>query len=106
MKVLVPKYIITCDDDFRILQDHAILFDTHIEKLIPLKELSISPNDEIISVPNYVALPAFINTHTHLEFSINKARLKYGDIISWLGRVLAQREALLKKLNKGVIKRA
>lgn len=106
MKVLVPKYIITCDDDFRILQDHAILFDTHIEKLIPLKELSISPNDEIISVPNYVVLPAFINTHTHLEFSINKARLKYGDFISWLGSVLAQREALLKKLNKGVIRRA
>ena len=106
MKVLVPKYIITCDDDFRILQDHAILFDTHIEKLIPFKELSISPNDEIISAPNYVAMPALINTHTHLEFSVNKARLKYGDFISWLGSVLEQREFLLKKLNKGAIRRA
>ena len=106
MKVLVPKYIITCDDDFKILQDYAIIFDKHIQKIIPLKELSISPNDELISVPNYVAMPALINAHTHLEFCTNRARLKYGDFVPWLSSVIGQKEILLKKLNRGAVRRA
>ncbi len=96
MKILTADYILTCDDDFSIIEDGAVCFN---EKIIEVGE-----KDEVIKnnpyaivkhlSPNSVIMPGLINTHTHLEYSANKTTLIYGDFIKWLQSVIANRDKL------------
>lgn len=98
MKILVSDYILTCDDEFRIIKDGAICFD---EKIVEIgKANDVIKNNPYAKVkklsPNSVIMPGLVNTHVHLEFSANKTTLAYGDFIKWLKSVIAKRDILKK----------
>ena len=67
MKILKCKYILCCDESFKVLENHAIIFDKKIEKILPndeLKSLGILDSAQVFSTP--IAMPALFNAHTHL----------------------------------------
>ena len=96
MKIITADYVLTCDEDFSIIEDGAVCFDENI--------IEVGKKDEVIKnnpyaivkhlSPNSVIMPGLVNTHTHLEYSANKTTLMYGDFIKWLQSVIANRDKL------------
>lgn len=107
MKIISASYILTCNDDFEILEDYAICFDKMILEIDKVKDLCLKyPNAELINLPqNSVLMPGLINPHVHLEFSANKNSLKYGSFISWLNSVIKKRDDLLASCDDIVIEK-
>ncbi|EAK9945197.1 metal-dependent hydrolase [Campylobacter lari] len=105
MFIIAPKIILTCDDDFNILEDKAILFDDKILEIDSLENLQKSyPQAKLIPTPkDTLLLPAFINPHTHLEFSANNGNLAFGDFLKWLDSVFNNREQLNEKAKEKLI---
>ena len=106
MKIISPKWIITCDDDVTILQNHSIVF---YDKIIEIAQTDLLiakyPNITKIEIPqNSVMMPGLINPHIHFEFSKNKSTLEYGSFIGWLNSVIANREQLIENLTKDDLK--
>ncbi len=95
MRILRAKWVLVCDENFKILKDGAIVFD---EKIIEVCAFASAvrkyPQAEILDFSGDIAMPAFINPHVHLEFSANKGTLHYGDFLDWLGSVIASRQQL------------
>ena len=95
MRILRAKWVLVCDENFKILKDGAIVFD---EKIIGVCAFASAarkyPQAEILDFSGDIAMPAFINPHVHLEFSANKGTLRYGDFLDWLGSVIASRQQL------------
>ncbi len=105
MNFLTSDWIVICDEQFKIIQDGAIVFD---EKIIALdtKEniLQQYPNENFIyQGEGSVIMPGLINSHVHLEFSANKMTLKYGNFISWLFSVIEKRDELIEKATTELI---
>ncbi len=97
MKILRADFLITCKDDFEIIEDGVIFFD---ENIIDIKKYTeVEQKDYNIEYlgENSVILPGLVNPHVHLEFSANKTTLSYGDFITWLGSVIINREELIEK---------
>lgn len=90
MKIINASYILTCNDDFEILENHAICFDKTILDIDKLENLEQKyPEAEVTNLPkNSVLMPGLINPHVHLEFSSNKTSLQYGSFITWLNSVI------------------
>lgn len=107
MKILKAGTILTCNNDFEILQNKAIAFDSQIlaiDDFIVLQKLY--PEAQILDFSNDIVMPAFINSHTHLEFSANRTDLSYGDFIVWLKSVIKNRENLSKEATDKLIDEA
>ena len=103
MKIISSKYTYI-DGEYK--KDVAVAFDKKIVKIAPLSDLKTEfTNAQLIKYPdNSVLYPGFINPHVHLEFSANRATLKYGDFMSWLYSVIKNREDLVANLNNNLIK--
>ena len=95
MRILRAKWVLACDENFKILKEGAIVFD---EKIIEVCAFACAarkyPQAEILDFSGDIAMPAFINPHVHLEFSANKGTLHYGDFLDWLGSVIVSRQQL------------
>ena len=104
MKLICSDFIITCDDNFNIIENGAILFDKNIKKVATKEELlKESPEAELIELEkNSVIMPSFSNPHVHLEFSGNKTTLKYSKFIDWLNSVIEHREDLIEKCSNTI----
>lgn len=105
MNILASDYILTCNDDFTVLRNQAVCFDTHIQD-IDTKEnlLKKYPNATVQDFgKNSVIMPGLINPHVHLEFSANKTALAYGNFITWLQSVIAKRDDLSATCNEEMI---
>lgn len=100
MKLVSSDFIITCNNEFEIIQNGAILFDEKIIEIGDKRELRKKFNDiELIELePNSVIMPSFVNAHLHLEFSSNKTTLKYSNFMQWLNSMIKNREELIEKL--------
>jgi len=107
LKIIEASYLMTCNEKFEILKNQAICFDEKILELGKTKDLKAKyPDAKIIKLkPNQVILPGLINPHVHLEFSSNKGNLKFGNFISWLNSVIANREEILENSTNEVIQR-
>ncbi|MCD8477267.1 MAG: amidohydrolase family protein, partial [Sulfurospirillum sp.] len=96
MTLITADFVLTCNEQFEIIEEGAVLFDAHIlevGKASTLKEKH--PTVTCIETPkNSVLLPGLINSHVHLEFSANQSMLRYGDFIPWLQSVIAHRDEL------------
>ncbi|DAB32961.1 MAG TPA: amidohydrolase, partial [Sulfurospirillum sp. UBA11407] len=80
MNLITADFILTCNDNFEIIKDGALVFEKEIleigEKQTLLEKY---PNAKRIDSPkNSVLLPGLINPHVHLEFSANTTTLHYG----------------------------
>ncbi|WP_297914592.1 metal-dependent hydrolase [uncultured Campylobacter sp.] len=95
MRILRAKWVLACDENFKILKDGAIVFDEKIIEVCAFASAARKyPQAEILDFSGDIAMPAFINPHVHLEFSANKGTLRYGDFLDWLGSVIASRQQL------------
>lgn len=96
MTLITADFILTCNETFEIIEEGAVLFDTHILEIGKSEELKAKhPTVTVIETPkNSVILPGLINAHVHLEFSANQSMLRYGDFIVWLQSVIKHREEL------------
>ncbi|HJE02593.1 aminofutalosine deaminase family hydrolase [Aliarcobacter thereius] len=107
MKIIRVKYLLTFDNDFRIIKDGAVVFDDKIIEVATYNFIRRKyPHLEAISLEkNSVLMPGLINSHIHLEFSANKTTLKYGNFYSWLNSVIKFRENLINKAKTPLIKK-
>lgn len=107
MKILLAKYILTCDENFTILHDKAIVFDDKIIEICDFKNAvkKYGNEAEILDYRNDFLMPAFINPHIHLEFSANRTTLEYGDFLKWLKSVINSRDELSKEAKNAAIKK-
>ncbi|EOI8474940.1 aminofutalosine deaminase family hydrolase [Campylobacter jejuni] len=96
MFIAAARYLFLCDEDFTILENQAFVFEDKILELGELDNLRKKyPKAKIIKTPkNSVILPAFINPHTHLEFSANSTTLHFGEFLIWLKSVINSRSML------------
>ena len=95
MRILRAKWVLVCDENFKILKEGAIVFDKKIIEVCAFASAARKyPQAEILDFSGDIAMPAFINPHVHLEFSANKGTLRYGDFLDWLGSVIASRQEL------------
>lgn len=96
MTLITADFVLTCNEDFEIIEEGAVLFDANILEVGKSAELKEKhPNVTVIETPkNSVILPGLINSHVHLEFSANQSMLRYGDFIPWLRSVIKHREEL------------
>lgn len=96
MFLISAKYVFVCDESFKVLENAAFVFDEHIREVGKFELLAKKyPGAKIIQTPeNSLILPAFINPHTHLEFSANATTLHFGDFMLWLNSVMNSREKL------------
>ncbi len=105
MEVLTSNWIFTSDKNNSIIENGAIVFDEKIQDINTIKNLKEKypkltfPNPE----ENSVLMAGLINSHVHLEFSGNTTTLKYGNFMSWLNSVIANREELIEKANTKLI---
>ncbi|TQR29357.1 metal-dependent hydrolase [Campylobacter sp. MIT 99-7217] len=105
MNIIEARYIFLCDEDFSILENKAFVFDEKIIEIANLKDLQKKyPQAKHIKTPkNSLILPAFINPHTHLEFSANASNLEFGDFLIWLKSVISCRDFLSKEAKEELI---
>ena len=105
MKIIKTDYILTPN---RVLSKKCVAFDEKIVGIDDFESLKKRFQDaKVIDCgKNSCLLPGFINLHTHLEFSSNRATLKYGDFLVWLNSVIKNREELIKSCDFNCIDKA
>ena len=105
MNILSAKWVITCDKNFSIIENGAIVFTDKIIDIDTIQNIKKKyPKEEVLeAVNNSVLMPGLINSHVHLEFSANSTTLKYGNFLAWLNSVLKNRETLIEKATNKLI---
>ncbi|MGB5867570.1 MAG: aminofutalosine deaminase family hydrolase, partial [Arcobacteraceae bacterium] len=105
MKFISAKWLLTCNNEFTIIENGAIAFDEKIIDIGTIDEFEIKYKNETIEYlgENSVLMPGLINSHVHLEFSANKTTLQYGNFVKWLFSVMQNREELIEKATKELI---
>ncbi len=98
MKIIISDYILTFDEELRILKNYAIAYEKKIIEIDAKEKLLKKYPDAKVKKyeKNSVLLPGLINVHIHLEYIKNKTRLEYGEFIKWLKSVVKYREELVK----------
>ncbi len=105
MRLLKADWVLTCDDEFDVIEDGAIVFDQKIIDVgssLYIEEKYLDLEVEYLG-ENSVLMPGLINSHVHLEFSGNKTTLEYGDFLQWLNSVIINREELVEKATQDLI---
>lgn len=105
MNILSAKWVITCDENFSIIKNGAIVFNDKIVDIDTIDNIKKKyPNNELIEPEdNSVLMPGLINSHVHLEFCANSTTLKYGNFLSWLNSVIKNRDTLIEKATNKLI---
>ncbi len=105
MKFLYADWLLTCNNEFTIIQNGAIAFDETILDIGTIDDFRNKYANEDIEYlgKNSVIMPGLINTHVHLEFSANKTTLQYGNFVKWLFSVIEHREEVIEKATKELI---
>ena len=105
MKIISANWVVTCDENNRIIKNGAVVFDDKIVEIDTLLNIEKKyPDIEILKLEkNSVLMPGLINSHVHLEFSSNTTTLKYGNFMSWLNSVIKSRDDLINKADKKLI---
>src|SRR5574344_1286877 len=107
MKILKAKYLLTFDENFKVIKDGAVVFDDKILEVATYSYIKRKyAHLEVVDLgANSVLMPGLINSHLHLEFSANKTTLKYGNFYDWLNSVIKYREPLINKAKTSLIKK-
>lgn len=108
MFIISARYIFLCDEAFGILENQGFAFEDKILEFGTVDTLKHKyPKAKIIKTPkNSLILPAFINPHTHLEFSANSYTLHFGQFLPWLKSVMTHRQNLSEKAKEDLTLKA
>lgn len=86
--------IITGDRSGGILSNHAVVIEgNRIARMVPTQELRPAATDELIDAPELVAIPGFIQTHTHLCQTLFRGLADDLELLDWLQRKIFPFEA-------------
>ena len=85
-KLIHAKWIITCEDKNRILEDHALAIkDGKIYAILPAKEAEKKYSaDSQIHYSSHAVLPGFINSHTHIAMNVFRGLADDLGLMDWL----------------------
>lgn len=85
-KLLIPKLILTVNENSDILKGFAAEIDQGIiSKLAPLSEFNLSNYDgEIFFFPNLTLIPGFVQTHVHLCQTLFRGLAEDMELLDWL----------------------
>lgn len=85
-QLLHAKWLITCEENNQILEDHAIAIkDGKIHAILPFdKAKTIYQAATTTSLPNHVITPGFINTHTHIAMNVFRGLADDLSLMDWL----------------------
>lgn len=88
MIVISPKYIITMNRNYEILNNHSVLINGNrikkIDKTEKLEQYAKANNIKIISAADEVLIPGFIQTHIHLCQTIFRGLADDLELLDWL----------------------
>ena len=103
--ILHPHYLYT-SEGYR--SDRAVAFDETIRAVDTPEALRERfPESKLVELgERSILYPGFINVHVHLEFSANRAKLRYGDFMAWLHSVIEERDELLNEATDAVMEQA
>ncbi|MCX7875770.1 MAG: amidohydrolase family protein [Melioribacteraceae bacterium] len=85
-KIIIPKNIVTVNNENEILKNNAILVeDGLIKEFIPINNLSNISNElEIHNYENYTLVPGFVQTHIHLCQTLFRGLADDLELLDWL----------------------
>lgn len=89
-QLIHAKWIVTCEDHNRILQDHALaLKDNKIYAILPSKEANTLYHPESEShYHSHVIMPGLINSHTHLPMNAFRGFADDLELLDWLNNYI------------------
>lgn len=84
--LIIPKEIVTVDNQNRILKNHAIeIIDNQIEAIHNLNNFEIEKFDgEVVNYPELTLIPGFIQTHIHLCQTLFRGLADDLELLDWL----------------------
>lgn len=104
MQILKTTKMINFGKNVEISSNKAVAFDEKIVEIGDFESLKAKFSGAKVSQINQsVLMPAFINPHTHLEYSANSATLVYGDFLKWVESVVKNRSKISKDSNNELI---
>lgn len=84
--IIIPKQIVTADNQNKVFKDHAVeIVDGIISKIFPLKEFkSNNYEGNIVRRDNYTLVPGFVQTHIHLCQTLFRGLADDMELLDWL----------------------
>lgn len=84
-KVIIPKLIVTADENNSILKNTAVVFeDNLITEFIPIDKLVLSAYEKIYLFENLTLVPGFVQTHIHLCQTLFRGLADDLELLDWL----------------------
>lgn len=105
MNFISSDWIVTCDTNFTIIKNGAIVFNETIIDIDTKENIEKKYPNSVFEYQGEgsVLMPGLINSHVHLEFSANKTTLQYGNFVQWLFSIIQNRDELIEKATKELI---
>lgn len=94
MYVIKPRLVVTMDDQERIIKDGYIGIENG--KIVYVGKEKPKEAEEIKELPNKMAIPGFINSHTHVAMTVLRGLKDDVDLVVWLNEYIFPAEAKLK----------
>ena len=86
--IVSPRWLITCDSDSQVLENHSLLIDNGIIAAIlseqQLQTHRSSQTTEVLELPDHALMPGMINAHGHLAMSLFRGLADDKPLQSWL----------------------
>ncbi len=87
-QILLPKWTITVNPEFEILEDYALVIEgAKIHSLLPsteIQSLDFYQQSEVFDLPNHVIMPGLVNSHTHSAMSLFRGMADDLPLMDWL----------------------
>lgn len=84
--VLHPRWVVCCDDQNRVLENHAVVLqDDLIADIVEWPDAQAQyPNADVIELSQQVLLPGLVNSHTHLAMNLLRGYADDLPLMTWL----------------------
>jgi len=85
-KLIIPKHIVTVDDENTILSNHALEIEGNkISSIISAEKINLNDyNDEVYNFPELTLIPGFVQTHVHLCQTLFRGLADDLPLLDWL----------------------
>ena len=88
LTLLKPDLILTVNEDFDLLENHALLVERdRIHRILPNETLDSLPQlagAEIVELPGKLLMPGLVNAHTHAAMSLLRGLADDLPLMQWL----------------------